>query len=79
MGLQVQKVLKNLTIEGGLQEDHLELLWNLTEKVGGVMAGAYSSPKPGMPCAGEQCIFREEQALLTIGCAGSGRWTHSRL
>ncbi|KAK9798582.1 hypothetical protein WJX73_003480 [Symbiochloris irregularis] len=30
---QVQKVLKNLTIEGGLQEDHLELLWNLTEKV----------------------------------------------
>ena len=32
--LQVHKVLKNLTIEGGLQPDHLELLWNLTEKVG---------------------------------------------
>jgi hypothetical protein len=32
--LQVQKVLKNLTIEGGLEEDHLDLLWNLTEKVG---------------------------------------------
>lgn len=31
--MQVQKVLKNLTIEGGLQEDHLDLLWNLTEKV----------------------------------------------
>jgi len=31
--LQVQKVLKNLTIEGGLKEDHLDLLWNLTEKV----------------------------------------------
>lgn len=26
-------MLKNLTIEGGLQEDHLDFLWNLTEKV----------------------------------------------
>ena len=25
-------MLKNLTIEGGLQEDHLDFLWNLTEK-----------------------------------------------
>ena len=30
---QVQKVLQSLTKEGGLQEEHLELLWNLTEKV----------------------------------------------
>ena len=30
--VQVQKVLRNLTLEGGLQEDHLDLLWNLTEK-----------------------------------------------
>lgn len=31
---QVQKVLKILAAEGGLQADHLELLWNLTEQVG---------------------------------------------
>ena len=31
---QVQKVLKTLASEGGLQADHLELLWALTEKVG---------------------------------------------
>jgi hypothetical protein len=30
---QVQKVLKILAAEGGLQADHLELLWNLTEQV----------------------------------------------
>ncbi len=30
---QVQKVLKILAVEGGLQADHLELLWNLTEQV----------------------------------------------
>lgn len=30
---QVQKVLKKLTIEGGLQADHVELLCNLTDKV----------------------------------------------
>ncbi|BDA41234.1 probable ubiquitin carboxyl-terminal hydrolase FAF-X [Coccomyxa sp. Obi] len=30
---QVQKVLKTLATEDGLQADHLELLWNLTEKV----------------------------------------------
>ncbi|KAK9820599.1 hypothetical protein WJX72_012157 [[Myrmecia] bisecta] len=30
---QVQKVLKSLTASGGLQEEHLQLLWNLTEKV----------------------------------------------
>lgn len=29
---QVQKVLKTLASEGGLRADHLELLWNLTEK-----------------------------------------------
>ncbi len=29
---QVQKVLKTLATEDGLQADHLELLWNLTEK-----------------------------------------------
>lgn len=29
---QVQKVLKMLATEDGLQADHLELLWNLTEK-----------------------------------------------
>lgn len=30
---QVQKVLKKLTMEGGLQADHVELLCNLTDKV----------------------------------------------
>jgi hypothetical protein len=30
---QVQKVLKTLATEDGLRADHLELLWNLTEKV----------------------------------------------
>ncbi|KAK9866116.1 hypothetical protein WJX84_008107, partial [Apatococcus fuscideae] len=30
---QVQNVLKKLTVRGSLQQEHLEMLWNLTEKV----------------------------------------------
>lgn len=46
--LQVQKVLKNLTIEGGLQEDHLELLWNLTEKVRRLLSAHCFIPESGL-------------------------------
>lgn len=30
---QVQNVLQKLTSRGSLQQEHLEMLWNLTEKV----------------------------------------------
>lgn len=31
--LQVQKVLRNLVLEGCLEQEHIALLWDLTEKV----------------------------------------------
>lgn len=31
--MQVQKVLKNLVLEGCLEQEHIALLWDLTEKV----------------------------------------------
>ena len=30
---QVQKVLRNLVLEGCLEQEHIALLWDLTEKV----------------------------------------------
>ena len=57
--MQVQKVLKNLTIEGGLQEDHLELLWNLTEKVGAIGKSLLRIQLPAPGCM--------KYALLWLG------------
>lgn len=34
---QVQRVLKILVIEGSLQQEHVALLWDLTEKVNAAM------------------------------------------
>lgn len=34
---QVQRVLKILVIEGSLQQEHVALLWDLTEKVSAAM------------------------------------------
>ena len=31
--IQVQKVLRYLVVEDGLQQEHIALLWDLTEKV----------------------------------------------
>ena len=33
VGGQVQKVLRYLVVEDGLQQEHIALLWDLTEKV----------------------------------------------
>ena len=46
---QVQKVLKTLATEDGLQADHLELLWNLTEKVHTPLSTLTLSVEPALP------------------------------
>ena len=67
--LQVHKVLKNLTIEGGLQPDHLELLWNLTEKVG----SSCSPPNDGV----EHASRRPHTCLTIVACSRSRHAVHA--
>ena len=47
--LQVQKVLRILVEEHGLTDEHLELLWALTEKAGPACLVACSAGVKGHP------------------------------